>query len=172
MELILELYSLLEKETPGLQLGSFVLNPDAGTIFTKIGGKTYEFKPKEKNAAELHKSVVGMAKHSQGRALAYLKQHATGTPVKESLDIEDPIVEDLEDQTKYTNLNKFENAVAALAVKIKKGTWEITVMDGKHVYHRRNHYFAVWDPKKRFGIIDPDFKGKADEIIDQMEKSE
>lgn len=171
MELILELYSLLEKETPGLKMGSFVVNPDVGTIFTKIGGKTYEFKPKEKNAAELHKSVVGMAKHSQGRALAYLKQHATGTPVKESLE-NDAIVEDLEDQTKFTNLNKFENAVAALAVKVKKGTWEITIVDGKHVYHRRSHYFAAWDPKKKFGIIDPDFKGTADEIIAQMEKSE
>ena len=82
MELLNELYSLLEKVTPGLEMGGFLLDTKKGTIVTKIGNKAYEFTPKEKDAAELHKSVVGVAKHSQGRALAYLKQHATGIPME------------------------------------------------------------------------------------------
>jgi len=81
MELLNELYTILEKVTPGLEMGGFLLDTKKGTIITKIGGKSYEFTPKEKDAAELHKSVVGVAKHSQGRALAYLKQHATGIPL-------------------------------------------------------------------------------------------
>lgn len=87
MNLLLELINLLELkgETTGLKLAPFKLDIDRKVIITKIGDKEYEFTPKEKNVAELFNSVTGVAKHSPGRALVYLKQHATGVPVKESL---------------------------------------------------------------------------------------
>lgn len=80
MNLLLELVNLLEKDTPGLDLGNFKLDTEKNVIVTKIGGKNYEFTPKVKGSAELFSSVTGMAKHSPGRALVYLKQHAVGKP--------------------------------------------------------------------------------------------
>jgi len=73
--------NLVEKDTAGLNLGAFKLDTEKGVIITDIGGKTYEFTPTDRSASELFSSVTGMAKHSTGRALAYLKQHATGKPV-------------------------------------------------------------------------------------------
>lgn len=83
MNLLTELLDLLEKDTPGLELGAFRFDTEKNVIYTKIGNKMYVFTPTEKNAAELFGSVTGIAKHSPGRALVYLKQHATGTPVTE-----------------------------------------------------------------------------------------
>jgi hypothetical protein len=87
MNLLLELIDILELkgETVGLKLAPFRLDVDRKVILTTIGDKEYEFTPKEKNVAELFNSVTGVAKHSPGRALVYLKQHATGVPVKESM---------------------------------------------------------------------------------------
>jgi hypothetical protein len=87
MNFLKELHDLFEKSTPGLEVGGFLLDVNKGTITTKIGSKKYVFKGKDTNRdpADLHKSVTGIAKHSQGRALAYLKQHATGSPMSESI---------------------------------------------------------------------------------------
>ena len=166
MELIIELLNLLEKDTPGLTLGAFKLDVDKGTIITNIGGKTYEFTPHEKNVAELYNSVAGVAKHSPGKALVYLKQHAKGTPIAKDLEI----AEDLEDQTSFNNIGKFEAAVAKHAIENKMKSWSTTIVSGYHVYHLKSKYFAVWDPEKKRGILDPDFKGKSFELIDQFKK--
>jgi hypothetical protein len=109
MELINELLNLLEKDTPGLALGAFKLDTDNGKILTNIGGKTYEFTPNEKNVAELYNSIIGVAKHSPGKALAYLKQHAKGTPIAEALEISEEFKSD----------NKPE--IAKLGLNFKKG---------------------------------------------------
>jgi len=83
MNLLLELIDIIELkgETAGLKLAPFRLDADRKVILTTIGNKEYEFTPKEKNVAELFNSITGVAKHSPGRALVYLKQHATGVPV-------------------------------------------------------------------------------------------
>ena len=167
MNLLNELLNLLEKDTPGLALGAFKLDVDKGKILTIISGKSYEFTPNEKNVAELFNSVTGVAKHSPGKALIYLKQHAKGVPVSEAIE---EITEDIADQTSYNNLAKFETAVAKHAVAKKLKSWSTTIVSGHHVLHIRNKYFAVWDPEKKKGIIDPDFKGNSFELIDQLEK--
>jgi len=231
MELINELLNLLEKDTPGLALGAFKLDTDKGKILTNIGGKTYEFTPLEKNVAELYNSVTGVAKHSPGKALVYLKQHAKGVPIAEAIeregyflpkdqdqsprgkikvgakvkangkygkvirfdgdevsvlhpgdqkpkryDISEVILEgieiseDIDDQTSFNNLGKFEVAITKYAILNKIKSWSTTIVSGHQVYHIRNKYFAVWDPEKKRGIIDPDFKGKSFELIDQLKK--
>jgi hypothetical protein len=80
MNILVELLGLLE-DTAGLNLAPFRLDTKKNTILTKIGGKEYEFTPNEKSAAELFNSVTGVAKHSPGKALVYLKQHAVGKPI-------------------------------------------------------------------------------------------
>jgi hypothetical protein len=167
MELLNELFGLLE-DTAGLSLGAFKLDKDK--ILTKIGNKTYSFTPKDKNAnvAELFNSVTGVAKHSTGRALAFLKKNAVGVPVSESVEI----VEDIADQTVYKKLDKLEDAVSKLEIVRKAGAFSVSIVAGIRVYYIRNKYFAAWDPEKRRGIVDPDFKGKAPEIIDQLKEFE
>lgn len=167
MELLNELFDLLE-DTAGLSLGAFKLDKDV--ILTKIGNKTYSFTPKDKNnnVASLFNSVTGMAKHSTGRALTFLKKHAVGVPVSESIEI----TEDLADQTVYKRLDKLEDAVSKLELVRKAGNFSVDIVAGIRVYHIRSKYFAAWNPEKKRGIVDPDFKDKAPELIDQLKDIE
>jgi dihydrofolate reductase len=223
-ELLVELFALLEKDTPGLNLGAFKLDTKKGVILTKIGEKTYEFTPNSKNVAELFNSVTGVAKHSPGRALVYLKQHAKGTPVTESLD-DDPyvptkghtvrvgavkgkivdvdlpapdenkiiirlengkelkvegdkvkfvseslVVEDAKDLVRYDEMSKFEDALAAVAKKKKAKGFDVTLIGGVNVYSIKGQFFAALDRRHDVGIIDPDFEGDGQALADELKK--
>jgi dihydrofolate reductase len=165
MELLNELFALLEKDTPGLKLGAFKLDTKKGVIVTKIGEKTYEFTPNSKNPAELFNSVTGVAKHSPGRALVYLKQHAKGTPVTESL-----VVEDAKDLVRYDEMSKFEDALATVAKKKKSKGFDVTMIGGVNVYSIKGQFFAALDRRHEVGIIDPDFKGAGSDLADELKK--
>lgn len=99
MNLISELLQLLEekepygmRKTPGLDLGNFKLDASKKKILATIGNKKYEFTPKEgsgKSVYEIFNSTTGVAKHSPGRALSFLKKHAEGKLVES---LEDPYV--------------------------------------------------------------------------------
>ena len=129
MNFLIELVGLLEKDTLGLDLGNFKLDTEKNVIIAKIGGKAYEFTPKDKykGAAELFTSVTGIAKHSPGRALVYLKQHAAGKPcdqkLTESKD-EDEIVSIAPSYTLGRDVTIFKGGRAAIA-KTQKNTFHI-----------------------------------------------
>lgn len=83
-QLLNELLNLMEFETPGLKLGSLKYDSDERKIYVTIGDTKYVYAPHNAGTApELFNSVTGMAKHSTGRALAYLKKHAKGVKINE-----------------------------------------------------------------------------------------
>ena len=75
-----ELHDLVEAE---LQISFYMLNQERTKILVKINGKEYEYTPTDIGPIPLFNSFSGMMKHSKGRALQYLKKHATGR-LKES----------------------------------------------------------------------------------------
>lgn len=87
MQLIQELLDMIvEYDTPGLDLGAFKYDDAKKVIYATIGGKKYVFTPHiADKAAQIYASVTGMAKHSTGRALAFLKKNATGQRLNEAL---------------------------------------------------------------------------------------
>lgn len=79
---------IVEFETPGLDLGAFKYDDSKKVIYATIGGKKYVFTPHMADkAAQIYASVTGMAKHSTGKALAFLKKNATGQKLNEALDV-------------------------------------------------------------------------------------
>ena len=141
MNLLLELIDILELkgETAGLKLAPFKLDVGRKVILTKIGNKTYEFTPKEKNVAELFNSVTGVAKHSPGRALVYLKQHATGVPVKES------IIAEAQVDTIIEHMN------TALADLLKSGGYSTEAKDHFKDFHDILRRYLMKDDMEGFG---------------------
>ena len=78
---------LNEFETPGLKLGALKLDTQDHCIYVTIGGQKYKYTPNVADkAGQIYASVTGMAKHSTGRALAFLKKNATGEKLNEDLD--------------------------------------------------------------------------------------
>ena len=91
---------LNEFETPGLKLGALKLDTQDNCIYVTIGGQKYKYTLNVADkAGEVYASVTGMAKHSTGKALAFLKKNATGEKLNEE-------VEELEEavfpETHYT----------------------------------------------------------------------
>lgn len=77
--LIQELLQLLEFETPGLKLGALKYDTQENAIYVTIGGQRYKYTPNvAAKGGQIYSSVTGMAKHSTGKALAFLKKNATG----------------------------------------------------------------------------------------------
>ena len=78
---------LNEFETPGLTLGALKLNTEDNCIYVTIGGTKYKYTPNvAAKAGEIYASITGMAKHSTGKALAFLKKNATGEKLNEELE--------------------------------------------------------------------------------------
>lgn len=85
MSLLEELIGLLEFDTPGLKLGALRYDSDKHVIYVTIGDKKYVYTPHVADkAGEIYASVTGMAKHSTGRALAFLKKNCSGQKLNES----------------------------------------------------------------------------------------
>lgn len=75
---------LNEADTAGLKLGALKLDTQDNCIYVTIGGHKYKYTPNVADkAGEVYASVTGMAKHSTGRALAFLKKNATGEKLNE-----------------------------------------------------------------------------------------
>lgn len=84
-KLLLDL--LNEFETPGLKLGALKLNTEDNCIYVTIGGTKYKYTPNvAAKAGEIYASITGMAKHSTGKALAFLKKNATGEKLNEEIE--------------------------------------------------------------------------------------
>src|ERR1035437_2107114 len=87
--LIQELLQLDELETPGLKLGALKLDTQDNCIYVTIGGQKYKYTPNVADkAGQVYASVTGMAKHSTGKALAFLKKNATGEKLNEEIVME------------------------------------------------------------------------------------
>ena len=130
MKLLNELLDLVEYDTPGLDLGTFKYDDAKKEIHATIGGKKYIFTPHVADkAAQLYASVTGMAKHSTGRALAYLKKNASGRKLTESVDI--------------LTENKYYEVTAPMTVYAKAGMKASNEYYGSSRVHR-----AVWEPMK------------------------
>jgi len=85
--LIQELLQLLEFETPGLKLGALKLDTQDNCIYVTIGGQKYKYTPNVADkAGQIYASVTGMAKHSTGKALAFLKKNATSEKLNEEIE--------------------------------------------------------------------------------------
>lgn len=81
-----ELLNLVEFETPGLKLGALRFDSEEKCIYVTIGGDKYKYIPHvAEKAGQIYSSVTGMAKHSTGRALAFLKKNATGEKLNENM---------------------------------------------------------------------------------------
>src|ERR1035437_782642 len=86
--LIQELLQLDELETPGLKLGALKLDTQDNCIYVTIGGQKYKYTPNVADkAGQVYASVTGMAKHSTGKALAFLKKNATGEKLNEDIEL-------------------------------------------------------------------------------------
>lgn len=84
--LLTKLLDLMEFETPGLKLGALRLDTEDNCIYATIGGTKYKYTPHvASKVGEIYTSVTGMAKHSTGKALAYLKKNATGEKLNEGI---------------------------------------------------------------------------------------
>lgn len=82
--LLTELLELMEFDTPGLKLGALRYDDQENAIYVTIGGQKYKFTPHvAEKVGEIYASVTGMAKHSTGKALAYLKKNATGQKIND-----------------------------------------------------------------------------------------
>lgn len=96
------LKQLDEFETPGLKLGALKLDTQDNCIYVTIGDQKYKYTPNVADkAGEIYSSVTGMAKHSTGKALAFLKKNATGEKLNEELKPEE-LEERVFPETHYT----------------------------------------------------------------------
>lgn len=88
VEQILDGYDIREVIKETAKFGNLEVIDEANLEFTvdnvsddyivvSINGKVYWFRPEEGSARELGQKVQKMTKFSKGRALAYLKKHAT-----------------------------------------------------------------------------------------------
>jgi hypothetical protein len=83
---------LNEFETPGLKLGALKLNTQDNCIYVTVGDTKYKYTPNvEAKAGEIYASVTGMAKHSTGKALAFLKKNATGEKLNEEVELDEAV---------------------------------------------------------------------------------
>lgn len=96
LELKTESEDLLE--TPGLTLSvpEVVTDPKSGdSLVIKINGKEYKYvlpETSDKSVSDVARTVTGIQKHSEGKALAYLKKNMK--LVTEAVDLDDDEVQD------------------------------------------------------------------------------